>query len=90
MAFLDITLSDIAAGVLQDRAAERKSDITLQNVQQQNKTLTNPAPPENPNVSVGERQNVLPANGMANMNNVYMIGGAVLAGLVALRLLKVI
>jgi len=62
----------------------------LQNVQQQNKTLTNPAPPENPNVSVGERQNVLPANGMANMNNVYMIGGAVLAGLVALRLLKVI
>jgi len=38
MAFLDITLSDIAAGVLQDRAAERQSEITLQNVQQQNKT----------------------------------------------------
>ena len=39
MAFLDITLRDIAAGVLQDRAAERASTVTLQNVQQQNKTL---------------------------------------------------
>jgi len=90
MAFLDITLSDIAAGVLQDRASERESEITLQNVQQQNKTLTNPAPPENPNVTVGERENVSPANNMASMKNVYIIGGAVLAGLVALRLLKVI
>ena len=76
MAFLDITLSDIAAGVLQDRAAERASTVTLQNVQQQNKTLTNPAPPIAPPVM--------------SMNNAYIIGGAVLAGLVALRLLKVI
>ena len=88
MAFLDITLSDIAAGVLQDRAAERASTVTLQNVQQQNKTLTNPSPPENADAVVGQRQAIAPP--VMSMNNAYIIGGAVLAGLVALRLLKVI
>ena len=88
MAFLDITLSDIAAGVLQDRAAERASTVTLQNVQQQNKTLTNPSPPENADAVVGQRQAIAPP--VMHMNNVYIIGGAVLGGLVALRLLKVI